>query len=71
MLELSEKVRERRLRRMAERQGLVLKKSRRRTPRAWDYGAYWLVDADRKSLVFPDEHGASLKDIESYLTSDK
>jgi hypothetical protein len=70
MSESSQKVRENRVRRMAERQGLVLKKSRRRDLRAWDYGSYWLVDADRSSLVFPDEHGASLEDIESYLTSD-
>jgi hypothetical protein len=40
-----EKVRENRLRRMASRQGLQLMKSRRRDPRALDYGTYWLVDA--------------------------
>ncbi len=43
----AEKVRENRLRRMAVRQGLALEKSRRRDPRARDYGMYWLrwVDA--------------------------
>ena len=41
----TEKVRENRLRRMASRQGLQLMKSRRRDPRALDYGTYWLVDA--------------------------
>ena len=66
----SEKVRENKMRRIAKRQGMMLKKSRRRDRRAWDYGSYWLVDADRNALVFPDEHGASLEDIESYLTSD-
>jgi hypothetical protein len=40
-----QKVRENRLRRMASRQGLQLMKSRRRDPRALDYGTYWLVDA--------------------------
>jgi hypothetical protein len=30
---------------MAARQGLQLIKSRRRDPRALDYGTYWLVDA--------------------------
>lgn len=40
-----QKVRENRLRRMASRQGLQLLKSRRRDPRALDYGTYWLVDA--------------------------
>ncbi len=37
-----EKIRENRLRRMAERQGLALHKSRRRDPRAIDYGEMWL-----------------------------
>lgn len=65
----AEKVRENRVRQIAERQSLMLKKSRRRDPRAWDYGRYGLVDADRNALVFPNEHGASLDDMETYLTS--
>jgi hypothetical protein len=36
------KVREARLRRMAARRGLVLRKARRRDPGALDYGMYWL-----------------------------
>ena len=47
---------------------LKLKKAGRGEPRAWDYGRYWLVDAARNTLVFPDEHGASLDDLERYLT---
>jgi hypothetical protein len=39
----SEKVRENRLRRTAERQGFALAKSRRRDPRAIDYGEMWLM----------------------------
>jgi hypothetical protein len=42
----AEKVRENRLRRMAERQGFALRKSRRRDPHALDYGTYYLVDPD-------------------------
>jgi hypothetical protein len=38
-----EKVRENRLRRAANRQGWLLVKSRRRDPRAFDYGLYVLV----------------------------
>ena len=38
-----EKVRENRLRRMAERQGYALRKSRRRDPRALDYGEIMLL----------------------------
>ena len=64
-----DKVRENRVRRMAERHGLTLRKSRRRDARAWDFGNYWLMDADRHALVFPDVHGGSLDDMERYLTS--
>jgi hypothetical protein len=44
----AEKVRENRLRRMAERQGLELRKSRRRDPRAKDYGRWYIVDLERE-----------------------
>lgn len=47
MITTAEKTRETRLRRAAERQGLVLKRSRRRDPRAFDYGRYWLVAGER------------------------
>jgi hypothetical protein len=43
---MSDKVWENRLRRMAERQGLRLVKSRRRDPYASDYGKYWLMAGD-------------------------
>lgn len=33
---------------MAERQGLELRKSRRRDPRAIDYGRWYIVDVDRE-----------------------
>jgi hypothetical protein len=65
------KARENRVRRMAERRGLILRKSRRRDRLAWDFGSYWLMDADRNALVFPDVHGGSLDDMERYLTSDE
>jgi hypothetical protein len=39
------KVRENRLRRMAERQGLLFQKVARRDPRAIDYGTYHLISA--------------------------
>lgn len=44
----ADKVRENRLRRMAERQGLELRKSRRRDPRAKDYGRWYIVDVERE-----------------------
>ena len=50
--------------------GLELKTAGRGEPRAWDFGRYWLVDAARNTLVFPDEHGGSLDDVERYLTQE-
>lgn len=65
----AEKVRENRLRRMAQRQGMALRKSRRRDPRALDYGLYWLVDADRNLIVAGGAHGLTLDEVERHLTS--
>lgn len=65
------KVRENRLRRMADRQGLMLQKSRRRDPRAVDYGSYWLVDTYGNYLVAGGEFGMSLDDVEEYLTESR
>lgn len=66
--ESREKVRENRLRRMAERRGLVLRKSKRRDPQAIDYGAYWLIDAESDFLIYGDEWGTDLDGIEEFLT---
>ena len=44
------KVRENRLRRMAARQGYTLTRTRRRDPRATDYGTYHLVPARGKPI---------------------
>lgn len=61
-------VRENRLRRMAQRQGLALRKSRRRDPRAVDYGGYWLIDVSTDALVAGGQFGISLDAIEEWLT---
>lgn len=67
-----DKVRENRLRRMAKRQGLMLVKSRRRDPRAVDYGKYGLVDPYNNAWVFgidvTQRIEATLDEIEGYLT---
>jgi hypothetical protein len=68
-----EKTRETRLRRMAQRQGLILRKSRRRDPRAVDYGSYILVDANTNAVVVGGvdgafQHGPDLDVIERALT---
>ena len=60
-----EKIMENKLRRMAQRQGLQLLKSRRRDPRATDYGTYMLVD-ERRNVVASEFR--NLDDIAKYLT---
>lgn len=70
----SEKVRENKVRRMAERQGLALKKSRRRDPRAIDYGSYMLVDPHNNTLIYGGDFATGgfpdLDQIEDWLSQD-
>ena len=76
----TEKVRENRLRRMAERQGFALHKKRRHDPRALDYGEVWLRPVaapnpersdDAAIGPFRDEGGRSALDhVEEWLTAD-
>lgn len=75
-MDTTEKVRENRLRRAAGRQGLRLEKSRRRDPRALDYGGYFIVEgpaADganwRARTLMTSEHGVSLDEVEAFLRS--
>ena len=66
----NEKIRENRLRRMATRQGLTLRKSARRDTRALDYGMYALVDMDKNVIVAGASSGRfdfTLDDVEAYL----
>ncbi len=65
---IDEKVRENRLRRMAQRQDLIIRKSRRRDPRAHDYGIYHLFDPYHNAIVL--EGASSLDEIEEWLTRD-
>ncbi len=71
----TDKTRETRLRRMADRQGLRLVKSRRRDPHAIDYGGFMLVDIHTNTVVAGT--GAigrphwSLDDVERWLTRPK
>ncbi|MFE3577850.1 hypothetical protein [Streptomyces vinaceus] len=60
-----DKVRENRIRRMASRQGLTLRRSRRRDPRAVDYGVYWVTDVNGDYVAGLD--GVSLDEVECYL----
>lgn len=65
------KVRENRLRRAADRQGLRLQRSRRRDPRALGYGTYRLTDARTGSVVAAGSesgYGLTLDQVELHLT---
>ncbi len=67
-----EKVLENRVRRALDRRGLVLHKSRRRDPRAIDFGGYMIVDAATNSVVAgasPVAFSLTLADVEAWLKS--
>ncbi len=70
----NEKVRENKLRRMAERQGLVLVKSRRRDPRSIDYGKYMIADAFTNTVVAGElntRRALTLDEVEEYLNREE
>lgn len=69
----ADKVRENRLRRAAERQGLRLVKSRRRDPRAIGFGGFMLVDVATNSAVAGEVDSAralDLDQVENHLLGD-
>lgn len=75
MTDAQYKVLENRLRRMAQRQGFRLVKSRRRDPRAIDFGCYMLADMNGGRPYGCAPYGAetgmprlSLDEVEKYLT---
>jgi hypothetical protein len=70
-----EKVQENRLRRMADRQGYRLLKSRARDPRDLTFGGYQLINLQTGGCDFGwgnanRGYAASLDDIETWLTSE-
>ena len=72
---MSNKARENRLRRMADRQGYRLVKSRSRDPRARDFGLYGLVDPRTGGTVNPllvDRWRCSwsLEQVEAWLSGE-
>lgn len=57
---------------MAARQGLGLQKSRRRDPRALDYGGWMIVNPETNAVVaggHPAPYSFTLDDIEEFLTN--
>ena len=61
-------VHENRLRRVAERQGLQLRKSRRRDENAHDFGVYWLVEPVDNLMIAGGDFGLSLDEVEAFLS---
>jgi hypothetical protein len=69
-MDQDEKVRENRLRRMAERQGYTLHKSRRRDPLALDFDRWTIVGEDERVIAGADGAGRptmSLDQVEAHL----
>jgi hypothetical protein len=56
---------------MAARQGLRLDKSRRRDPRAIDYGGYMIIELSTDTVTAggqPRPYSLNIDDVERYLT---
>lgn len=69
MTDVERKVYENRVRRMAERQRFTLNKSRRRDPRAFDYGKYHLTD-ENNVTVTGREFDLDLTEVHRYLVGE-
>lgn len=65
-------MRENRLRRAAKRQGLKIVKSRRRDPRALDYGRFMIVDQDNRVVAgeLSAGQGLTIDQVEEFLHGD-
>ena len=74
-MDAKDKVRENKLRRMADRQGLRLMKSRRRDPRAIDFECYMIVDIETGGAVHATGPtglaNLDLDEVEAYLTAER
>jgi hypothetical protein len=69
----ADKIRENRLRAAAWRQRYQIMKSRRRDPRALDYGGYMIVDPHNNSVEaggMGDGFQMTINDVEKWLASD-
>ena len=81
-MDMATRVRENRVRRLAERQGLRLLKVRRKDHAAWDYGLYELVDERSGLMVVPEANTGRMLEtvafegkltraqVEAYLSGD-
>lgn len=73
MRDMTHKTYENRVRRMAERQGYLLSKSRRRDPLASGYGLYAILDGESGHPATPEHgsqrsiHALTLEEAEKWL----
>ena len=67
----ADKIREKRLRNAAKRQGYDITKSRTRDPRALDYGGYMIMDPYENTVEAGSGFSMTLSDVEKWLTSDE
>ena len=70
-----DKTYENRVRRQVGRRGYRLEKSRRKDPKAWDYGTYQIVDVATSAIVgayfdVGQGYGLSIEDVEEWLEGD-
>lgn len=68
------KVRENRIRRIAERRGYLIQKSRRRDPYAHDFGGYMIVEPVRNMVIAggtPNAYSLTLEDVEEFFAPPK
>jgi hypothetical protein len=66
----AEKIRENRLRRVLQRRGYQLQKSKRRDPNAFDFGGYMIIDPQTGAVVAggsPRPFSLDLDDVEAWL----
>ena len=70
----ADKVRENRYRRMLQRRGFQLVKSRRRDPRALGFGGFIIVDASANAVVageIDSPRALNLDEVQAWLESDR
>ena len=65
---MKEKTRENRLRRLAKRQNLYLKKSRVKHTNVDDWGGYMIVDLNGNFVVAGERFNLTLDEVEKFLT---
>ena len=65
----NDKTREKRLRRMAFSNGLVLRKSRTRYIHPNDHGEFMIVHPTTNTVVYGEKCNLSLDDVEAYFQS--